>query len=69
MKNKIGGTTLPGGRVSRQSQRVGGGVDATSFSFKKTLIRHFEKYLHTMMLKLTEHVGITIFLLYKQKPR
>ena len=43
-------------------------MDATFFSFKKTLIRHFEKYLHTMMLKLTEHVGITILLLYKQKP-
>ena len=56
---KIGGTTLPGGRVSRQSQRVGGCCDL--FSFKKTLIRHFEKYLHTMMLKLTEHVGITFF--------
>ena len=39
------------------------------FSFKKTFIRHFEKYLHTMMLKLTEHVGIAIFLLYKQKTR
>ena len=37
------------------------------FQFKKTLLRHFEKYLHTMMLKLTEHVGITIFLLFKQK--
>ena len=60
---KIGSTTLPGGRVSRQSQRVRG-VDATFFSFKKTLIRHFEKYLHTMILKLTEHVGITTFLLY-----
>ena len=39
------------------------------FSFKKTLIRHFEKYLHTMMLKLTEHVGITIVLLYTQKKK
>ena len=63
---KNGGTTLPGGRVSRQSQRVRGAV-ATFSVFKKTLIRHFEKYLHTMMLKHTEHVGITIFLLYKQK--
>ena len=66
---KIGGTTLPGGRVSRQSQRVRGGC-CNLFSFKETLIRHSEKYLHTtctMMLKLTEHVGITIFLLYKQK--
>ena len=65
---KNGGTTLPWDRVSRQSQRVKG-VDATFFSFMKTLIRHFEKYLHTMMLKLTEHVGITIFLFYKQKTR
>ena len=63
---KIGGTTLPGGRVSRQSQRVRG-VDATFSVFRKQKIRHFEKYLHTMMLKPTEHVGITISLLYKQK--
>ena len=55
------GTTLPGGRVNRE------GGCCNRFSFKKTLILHFEKYLHTMMLKLTEHVGITIFLLYKQK--
>ena len=65
---KNGGTTLPGGRVSRQSQRVRGGCCDLS-SLKKTLIRHFEKYLHIMMLKLTEHVGITILLLYKQKTR
>ena len=37
------------------------------FQFLTFKIRHFEKYLHTMMLKLTEHVGITILLLYKQK--
>ena len=62
------GTTLIGGRVSRQkSEGEGGGCNL--FSFKKTLIRHFEKYLHTMMVKLTKHVGITIFLLYKQKTR
>ena len=54
-------------RPSRQSQRVRGGC-CDLFSLK-TLICHFEKYLHTMMLKLTEHVGITIFLLYKQKTR
>ena len=65
---KIGGTTLPGGRVSRQSQRVRG-VDATFSVFRKQKICHFEKYLHTMMLKLTEHVGITISLLYKRKTR
>ena len=54
-------------RVSRQSQRMREGGCCNLFSFKKKIIRHFEKYLHTMMLKLTEHVGITIFLLYKQK--
>ena len=57
---KIGGTTKPS-----KSEGEGGCCDL--FSFKKTLIRHFEKFLHTMMLKLTEHVGITIFLLYRQK--
>ena len=62
------GTTLPGGRVSRQSQRMRG-VDATFSVFRKQKIRHFEKYLHTMMLKLTEHVGITIFLLYNLETR
>ena len=31
------------------------------------LSRHFEKYLHGIVLKLTEHVRNTIFLLYKQK--
>ena len=58
-----GGTTLPGGRVSRQSQRVRGWF----LIFFDILSRHFEKYLHTMKLKLTEHVWIVIFLLYKQK--
>ena len=43
-------------------------VHATFFQFLDILIRHFEKYLHTMKLKLTKDVGITIFLLYKQKP-
>ena len=65
MKKKNGGTTLPGGRVSRQSQRVRGWMQP--FSVLDILIRHFEKYLHTMKLKLTKHVGITTFLLYKQK--
>ena len=36
------------------------------FQFFDTLNPHFEKYLHTMKLKLTEHVQIIIFLLYKQ---
>ena len=31
------------------------------------LSRHIEKYLHGMVLKLTEHVRNTISLLYKQK--
>ena len=39
---KIGGTTSPGGRVSRQSQRLRG-VDATFSVFRKQKIRHFEK--------------------------
>ena len=39
------------------------------FSVLDILIRHFEKYLHTMKLNLTKHVGITTFLLYKQKTR
>ena len=60
------GYHLTRGRVSRQSQRVRGGCNL--FQFLDILISHFEKYLHTMMLKLTEHVGITTFLLYKQEP-
>ena len=46
-EKKIGGTTLPGGRVSRQnqsqSQRMRG-VDATFSVFRKQKIRHFEKF-------------------------
>ena len=65
---KKNGTTLPGGRVSRQSQRVRGVV--ATFS---VLIKHefaiLKKYLDTMMLKLTEHVEITLFLLYKKNTR
>ena len=60
-------TTLPGDRVSRQSQRVRG-VDATFSVFTKQKIRHFEKYLHAMMLKLTAHVGSTIFFCISKKP-
>ena len=48
MKKKFGGTTLPGGRVSRLSQRVG--VDATFFSFKKALIRHVCELVKTKSL-------------------
>ena len=66
MKKKWG-YHLTRGRVSRQSQRVRGWMQP--FSVLDILIRHFEKYLHTMMLKPIEHVGSTIFLLYKQKTR
>ena len=61
MKKKWG-YHLTRGRVSRQSQRVRGWMQP--FSVLDILIRHFEKkniYLHTMMLKLREHVGITMF--------
>ena len=50
-----------GGRVSRQSPRVRGWLPPETI-----LSRHFEKYLHDMDLKLTEHVRNTISLLYKQ---
>ena len=53
----------------KPSKSEGEGVDTTFFQFLDLLIRHFEKYLHTMKLKLTKHVGITTFLLYKQKTR
>ena len=71
--NKNWGYQLTRGRVSRQSQRVRRWMQPFQLKKKKkkkkkTLIRHSEKYLHTMMLKLTEHVDITIFLSYKQKP-
>ena len=60
------------GYGSRQSQRVKG-IDAF-FSVFEILSHHFEKkkkqqqqqqQLNTMKLKLTEHVSIVIFLLYK----
>ena len=41
---------LPMGRVSRQSQRVRGWVQP--FTDFEILSRHFERYLHTMKLKL-----------------
>ena len=34
---------------------------------KNNLSHHFDKYLHDMDLKLTEHVRNTITLLYKHK--
>ena len=66
MKKKLGLLPYPGGRVSRQSQRVRGLMQPFSVLRKYNSI-FWKKYLHTMMLKLTEHVGIAIFLLYKQK--
>ena len=56
------GTTLPeagGGEPSKSAgERELEGVVATrySFFFLIFLSRHVEKYLHTMKLKLTEHV-------------
>ena len=43
-------------------------MDATFFQILDVLIRHFEQHLHTMIPKRTDHVGITIFLLYCKKP-
>ena len=60
-EKKIGGTTL-----SRQNQGVRS-LDTNFFSFLNIFSRHFEKYLHTLKLKLTEHILIIIFLLHKQK--
>ena len=62
-KKKLGGTTLPGGRVSRHSQRVREGF------VKPGNIRNdfFEKYLHNMVLNLTVYVGNIISFFYKQK--
>ena len=51
-----------GVRVSRQSSKVGGWLPPQNI-----LSRHFEKYLHGMVLKLSGHVRNTISLLYKQK--
>ena len=50
--------------MSRQSSKVGGWLPPQNI-----LNRHFEKYLHGMVLKLSGHVTNTISLLYKQKPR
>ena len=52
------GTTLPGGRVSRQRQRMIGWLQP--FQFLEILSRQFEKYVRIMKLKLTEHVWIII---------
>ena len=59
---KNGGTPYDGGRVSRQSSKVGRWLPSQNI-----LSRHFEKYLHGMVLKLSGHVRNTISLLHKQK--
>ena len=63
---KPGGTPEDGGRVSRQSSKVRGGGWLPP---QNILSRHFEKYLHGMVLKLSGHVRNTISLLYLQKTR
>ena len=62
---KPGGTPLRWGRVSRQSSKVRGGW----LPPQNILSRHFEKYLHGMVLKLSGHVRNTVSLLYMQKTR
>ena len=62
-EKKTGGTPQDGDRVSRQSAKVGGWLPPQNI-----LSRHFEKYLHGMVLKLSGHVRNTISLLYMQKP-
>ena len=49
--------------MSHQSSKVRGGW----LPPQNILSRHFEKYLHGMVLKLSGHVRNTISLLYKQK--
>ena len=48
--------------MSRQSSKVGGWLPPQNI-----LSRHFEKYLHGMVLKLSGNVRNTISLLYEQK--
>ena len=60
IKKKIRGCPLTRVRVSRQSSMV-------RLPPENILSRHFDKYLHDMDPKFTEHVRNTIFLLYKQK--
>ena len=49
--------------MSRQSSKVGMWLPPQNI-----LGRHFEKYMHGMVLKLSGHVKNTISLLYKPKP-
>ena len=64
-ENKNGGTTLPGGRVSRQSQRVKGGL-MQPFQFLEN--RKFA-ILKNICILWCWNLQITISLLYKQKTR
>ena len=50
--------------MSHQSLKVGGWLPPQNI-----LSRHFEKYLHGMVLKLSVHVRNTVSLLYKQKTK
>ena len=59
----MGGTTLPGGRVSRQSQGVKGWMKPDNIKN-----HYFEKHLLSLVLNLTVYVRNVIFLFYKQKP-
>ena len=61
-KTKTGVPPLDGGRVSRQSSKVGRCLPP-----KNILSRHFEKYVHGMVLKLSGHVRNTIFLFICKK--
>ena len=57
-ENKLG--VPPYTRVGKPSKSEGEGVFATFFQFFffffEIVSRHFEKYLNTMKLKLTEHI-------------
>ena len=70
MKKNWGYHLTRGKGEGKPSRSEGRGVDATFSVLRKHKFAILKKkYLHTMMLKLTEHVGITISLLYKQKTR
>ena len=70
-EKKIGGSTLPGARVSRQSRwvRGGGGNHLTIEDTRKLKNRHFELVLACMVLKLTVYVKNFISFFYKPKTR
>ena len=60
-ENKVRWTTLPGGRVSRQSQRV------RDEGWANIRNHYFEKYLHSMVLNLTLYIRYIISFFYKAK--